>query len=352
MPSYMHKQYAIADVLPGMELGERVVGDDKFVLCRGFRLTSRVIERLKSWGVACVDIREQQLEPKVVQAIREMPAWQGQYAASVNLLKRSFEVTRNGQELPVIEVKEITSQCLESLLAAPEVVGALQNVHSFDDYTFYHSVNVGIIAGIIGKWLGYKRPVLEELVLGGLLHDVGKTQIPPQIINKPGCLTAAELRVVRQHTRYGYQLVQKLPNLPSSTPSIVLQHHERNDGSGYPNGDKGDRIHDLAKVVAVADFYDAITSDRIYRTKIPPFAAIAILEEMTNKFDPAVLNTFLANIRQCFIGSRVKLSDGRYAMIVSWGKTLFSKPQLKIESGQLIDLKQNRAITIAEMVTR
>ena len=139
-----------------------------------------------------------------------------------------------------------------------------------DDLTYVHSMNVALIASVIGKWMGYNQEKIKVLTLAGLMHDIGKLLIPEKILNKPGNLTDNEYEIMKKHVNLGYEQV-KNKFMPMSVKEAILLHHEKCDGTGYPFGLKSDKIPETAKIIAIADVYDAMTSSRIYRAPICPF---------------------------------------------------------------------------------
>jgi len=219
-----------------------------------------------------------------------------------------------------------------------------------DDYTFHHSLDVAVLCGVVGRWLGYKGEELKDLVLAGLLHDIGKTQIPLEILRKPGKLTPEETKIMQLHTTRGYNLVKEL-DLPAAVTYAVLQHHEREDGSGYPLQVTGDKIHPFAKLIAVIDIYDAMTCDKVYRKKVTPFEAVeTITRDMYDKLDPNICAVFLNNVRDYFIGNTVLLSDGREAEVVYLGQYISSRPVVRTEDGLFIDLEQRKELSIVRLL--
>jgi putative nucleotidyltransferase with HDIG domain len=346
------KRYRIEDVQAGMELASSLVAEDgKFALGDGTVLSASLISRLKGWGIGSLDIREmvdtdelreKALSPKQRELSRE-------YNETVTMVKKSFETIRFFKQVPIKDMRELADKTLSQFINTSGILNHLQVIHRKDDYTFHHSINVAVLSGVLGRWMGYRGADFDNLVLAGLLHDIGKTQVTLQILCKPGVLTGPEMDTMKLHTTYGYNLVKEL-GLPQSVLFAILQHHEREDGSGYPLRFTGDKIHPFAKIVAVADIYDAMTSDKVYRKKTTPFqAADTIVQFMYDKLDPAVCSTFLNNVRDYFIGNIVELSDGREAEVVFLGKLVSSRPIVKTERGEFIDLEENNDISIVKL---
>ncbi len=343
MPNFVLKRFAISDVKPGMEIGADVFKTDgKILLTAGTVLTTSLINRLVSWGINSIEISEQTdgeiftITPPVIDE-----KFYGTYCEAVDIIKSTFDAVRFFKKIPFENMQKLTDRCLESLIHIPGAIKYLNLERCRDEYTFHHSVNVAIISGILGKWMGCDGEELQQLLLAGLLHDIGKTQIPQEILNHPGELTPKQMEVIKLHTVHGYQMLSEIPNLPKSICYGALQHHERYDGSGYPSRVKEDKIHPFAKIIAIADIYDAMTSDRVYRGKATPFTVAETLKrDMFDKLDPSVCNLFLENLSNCLLGDVVELQDGREAQIVHLGSILSTKPILRAESGEFINLEK------------
>lgn len=347
------KRYWLDEVEPGMELsGSLVTENGKFALGEGTILTPNLIGRLRGWGVEYVEVRvvdeTKEREPVRLSALQK--AVSENYNDTVSTLKRSFETVRFFKQVPLKEMKELADTTIEPFINTSGALNHLLVVHRKDDYTFHHSINVAVLCGILGRWLGYRGEELKEVVMAGLLHDIGKTQIPLEILRKPGALSETEMELMRLHTTRGYNLIKEM-NLPPTIAFAILQHHEREDGSGYPLKVTGERIHPIAKIVAVADIYDAITSETVYRKKRTPFEAVdALVKDMYNKLDPNICTVFLNNVRDYFVGNVVALSDGREAEVVYLGQFTSARPVVKTEDGEFIDLEQNKELSILELV--
>lgn len=350
------KPYSIDELRPGMEIGRLVLTqDDKVVLSDGTILSESMIEGLKFWEINTVFIKESFLsEPDIDFSIPEtslQKKFYADYDDTVNVLKESFSKIRFFKEVPLVTMRDLAKKSIDPLVNTTGVINHIHMVRRQDDYTFHHSVNVAVICGVLGKWLGFVGKDLQDLVLAGLLHDVGKTQIPLEILNKPGKLTPDEMEIMRLHTTRGYQLVRDTPNLPSGIVYGILQHHERYDGSGYPLAVPGDKIHKYAKIIAIADIYDAMTSDRVYHRKISPFAVVEmIVEEMFNKLDPEIGTVFLNNVRDYFVGNIVELSDGRQAEVIYLGQFMAARPIVVTEDKEYIDLERNKDLSIVKVI--
>lgn len=348
------KRCLISEVEPGMELASSVMTDvGNYALGDGTVLTTSLIERLKLWGVDVVNIRtiidESAAEP--IEITETLKAFSSDYNDMVFSLKKSFETVRFFKQVPLVAMKEMADTKVADLIDTPGILNHLHAVQRKDDYTFSHSMNVAVICGMIGRWLGYTGQECKNLVLAGLLHDIGKTQIPMEIIRKPSALSPLEMDTMKLHSTRGFKLIKEL-ELPSSVLYAVLQHHEREDGSGYPLQVTGDKIHPFAKIVAVADVYDAITSDTTYRQKVTPFQAVdTLVQEMYHLLDPAICSVFLNNVRDYFIGNVVELSDKRVAEVVYLGQVVAARPIVRTTDGEFIDLEKNKRISIARIVS-
>lgn len=355
MARYVTKRYSIQDVVPSMIVGNSVLCDNgRFILNDGIRLTLGLIDQLKSWGVEFIDIREK-APPSQVETDGPLRAaekkFYKRYNDTVEFFKKSFESVRYLKMVPLNEMRGLADQALRGLVDVEGAVNFLLMVRHKDDYTFHHCINVAIFSGILGRWLNYSGSELRELILAGLLHDIGKAHIPLEILNKQGKLLSKEMEIMKRHTSLGYELLKNAEEIPLGIKLGVLQHHERMDGSGYPLKLPGDKIHPYARVIAVADIYDAMTSDRVYRRRTTPFKVVEmVMANMFDELDPIVCTTFLNNVRDYFVGNIIRLSDGRQAEVVFLSRMGCGRPVVRTEDGEFIDLEKHKSISIVEMV--
>ena len=224
-------------------------------------------------------------------------------------------------------------------------------MRSVDDSIYAHSLNVALITGMLGKWLKMSKEDFDLLILAALLHDIGKAKIPPEILNKPGKYTDEEFALVRKHPTLGYEILLQYPQLDNRVKNAALMHHERCDGSGYPQNLKGTEIDDFAQIIAIADVYDAMTAARSYRAPLCPFQVIAAFEkDGLAKYNPKFILTFLEHIASTYQQNRVLLSDGRGANIIMLNKQSLSRPIVQLGDGSCLDLSRTPEITIQSLL--
>ncbi|MDR3561127.1 MAG: HD-GYP domain-containing protein [Negativicutes bacterium] len=346
----------LKDLTPGMVVARKVMSETGLVLLEsGGRLTPSQIANLENWGVFRLYIAEKG-EHRAVEAggssLRKTE-FLTEYVETIGIIIKTFQQIRCFEELPVMQMRELVEQ---KIVLLSETIGAfdyLFEIRLHSEYTFQHSLNVAIIAGILGKWHNYKGAELKNLILAGLLHDVGKAVIPLEVLDKPDKLSDGEFNVIKGHALAGYQLVEETAMLDSSVKLAILQHHERIDGSGYPSGLENEEIHDYAKLIAVADIYDAITTDRPYRPRLTPLDAMeAIAAQMYDKLETPICLTFLDKMRDHFSGNSVLLSNGQHAKIVvlNTGERFWTKPIVSVTGGELIDLEKEEKLSIVELI--
>ena len=341
----------------GMILSRSIYDDEgRLLLPQDFVLTAKSIMQLELSDISYVYVKtlfepqtSEDYELNRVEKIRqteEFKVFEAAHTQAVKVVKESLnqllaaDTKLDGNEL---------MQQMEHIIAANknnmQVFDMLHCIRDFDDETYNHCVNVALICHVMGKWLGFDQKDVEDLTLAGLLHDTGKLMMPKEIITKPGRLTPAEYTVIKTHPEVGYQILQE-ELVDERIKLAARQHHEKNDGSGYPNGLKANDISDFAKIVTIADIYDAMTADRVYRTGLCPFDVIELFEgQGFEKFDIHYLLTFMEHIVQAYINKDVLLSDGNEAKIVMINKTRLSRPVVASGSNY-IDLSKNMNISI------
>jgi len=253
-------------LIPGMQVAQSVVSFTGQVLLEGgMDLTPQYIKDLTKWGVSSVDV----VIPRRSDNLRRY--FSPLYQETIELIAEAFERVRIFEEVPIATFKELAENYIELMLDMVGVIDNLSRVRAHNEYTFNHSLNVAIICGLIGKWLGYTGQNLKDLILTGLLHDIGKAIVPLEILNKPGKLTVDEMDVVKRHPSQGYNLLRKQNDIRDEIKMGILQHHERQDGSGYPQGLTREKICDFGSIVSIADMYDAMTTTRVYRKKMSAY---------------------------------------------------------------------------------
>lgn len=330
--------------------------DGNILLNAGIILKNSYISKLKDLG-----IRELYVEDEISSdiIINDVIAEETRFEARINI-KNAMDSIRYGRSLDVMPIRNSVCKMIDELMDMKDTMVNLQDLKTNDQYTFSHSVNVCVLALITGISLKYDEGKLRELGIGAMLHDIGKTKVPKEVLNKPGNLTTEEYDIVKKHTNYGYELLKKSQVLSTYASYIALTHHERYDGGGYPLGLKGAEIHEFAKIVAVADVYDAMTSDRIYRKRININDAVEYLVGMgEHQFDYNIVKAFLEHITIYPPGTCVLLNSGEKAIVVDINKKYPNRPIIRIlfdQEGQRlrepleIDLTKNNTLLIDEIL--
>ena len=230
------------------------------------------------------------------------------------------------------------------------VFDMLHNMRDFDDLTYAHSMNVAMICNVFARWLHFTEDDVKTITACGMLHDIGKLKIDDAIIKKPGKLSDAEYRAIKSHPAEGYRILQP-QNIDMHIKLSALEHHEKCDGTGYPMGLTGNRIDPFAKIVAIADVYDAMTANRVYREGMCPFRVIEIFEEEGfHKYEVSYIIKFLENVVNTYIDNRVMLNDGRVGTVRWINKQRLSKPMLEMTDGTFLELEKQRGLRIEKIL--
>ncbi|MBR4669571.1 MAG: HD-GYP domain-containing protein [Butyrivibrio sp.] len=259
------------------------------------------------------------------------------------------DILANNDDLNIKDMTAPIYGLLEKERTASGVFDMLHNLRTYDDATFTHSINVALISNILAQWLKWSDSEIEIATQAGLFHDIGKILIPEAIITKPAKLTQDEYTIVKTHPIQGYESIKNL-EISAHVKNACLMHHERCDGSGYPYHLQGPQIDKFAKLVAIADVYDAMTSARYYRGPLCPFIAISMFEdEGFQKYDPEMILAFLTNIVNTYILNTVKLNTGEIGEIIFINKMKLSKPTIKV-GDNYIDLAKCPGVYIKEIV--
>lgn len=232
----------------------------------------------------------------------------------------------------------------------------LNSLETYDQLTYIHSIDVALLAVVIGIQMGYAQEALYNLALAALLHDWGKLSVPSEILNKPSGLTLSEFGQIKQHPIYGERMLRLGSKLPAEVVKVVRQHHERWDGKGYPDGLKGENIHCNAQIVALADVFDALTEDRPYRRALPPYHALEIIFSGINKsFSPDVVSAF----RNCLDiypeNSTVTLNTGEIGIVIAVSLEMPTRPTIRVVYNQqgnvvneekILDLRKDLTLSV------
>lgn len=246
-------------------------------------------------------------------------------------LQNVFEKFQKTGCLETADLTNSSTTILDELLCREDILVSLDNLGTTDANTLSHSLNVTIYSLLLGTKLGYSRSRLQLLAEGAMLHDIGKTVLDQKILFKPGKLTAAEFNHVKHHTSLGYEILKENSFMSAVTKNIALYHHERLDGSGYPEGISKDSIHDFSRIVAIADIYDALTMDRCYHKALRASDAIRILrEDAGSKLDHEFVEKFINQLAVYPNGSLVRLSDRRIGIVKCQNRHLPFRPVVRI----------------------
>lgn len=330
----------IEELKPGMQPAEDIYDDQDNVLLLDSSkiLDESYIEGLKNLGVLGIYIEDELSKGIIVKN-----------AISMRQRKKTVEsLKRMDIDAGMDEAKGIVSGIVHN----NDISLDMRDMRSFDDYTFYHSVNVAVLATIIGKGYGLNSRDLMLLCTAGLFHDLGKTRIDKNILNKPARLTQDEFGLVKKHSQYSYDILDARKDIADCVKQAALYHHENYDGSGYPAGRKGEEIPLFARILRVADVYDSLISKRPYKEAFPVNETIEyLLGGCGTLFDERVVTAFLRNVPIYPKGQKVRLSDGREGFIAANNHENVLRPLVRLFTGKDVDLTDPANLTISIAVT-
>lgn len=260
-----------------------------------------------------------------------LPRAQKAYSKAKSVVSQLYSNTRLGQSFDTQEVKAVVSDCVDSIIENPNAMLWLGLLRDVDEYTAEHSLNVALLSIIIGRAEGLAHSDLELLGLSGMLHDIGKAQVPEAILNKPGALTDDEFAIMKSHTSLGYRMLKEKNDLPTGVADVAHSHHERLNGRGYPKQLDAKQIPYFSRIVAVADTYDAITSERCYSSAKSSLEGLQILMgSQTTHFDPNLVERLVDCIGIYPAGSLAELSTGEIAIILPTAKSKHHTPRVLV----------------------
>ncbi len=287
-------------------------------------------------------IQAQQLESLQLQsdagtALKRVPVSQERdraekrYQQARTVLDDVLNDVKNNQPIDVAAVDETSEELLESLNTNENALACLSHIRSKDTYLLQHSINVGILLGIFGRSMRLEPTVLKELVIGGILHDIGKVLVPDSILHKPGKLEADEWEEMKRHVTYGEKILDVTAGLSDLSRSICQLHHERLDGTGYPRNKTGDQIDRYGRMAAICDVYDAVTADRVYHAGMAPDMALRkLIEWSVFHLDKDLVYDFIRCLSVYPVGTLVELTRNRAGVVVEANRRSPKHPMVRV----------------------
>ena len=247
------------------------------------------------------------------------------------LVRTVMADVRLGNAVDIDRVEPMVAEITESILRNPGALVGLLRIKTKDDYTFLHSISVCALMVAFCRSRGLDAATTHQAGLGGLLHDTGKALVPDAILNKPGPLSPEEFALVKRHPRDGHAILLQTPEVGPIPLDITLHHHERRDGSGYPDGLAGDASGELAQMAAIVDVYDALTSERSYHKAIPAADALRKIYEWSKfHFNPVFAQDFMRCVGIYPVGTMVKLESGRLAVVIEAHESNLLAPKVNV----------------------
>ncbi len=333
------------------------------LLSEGSRLNESSIRKLRKNGCFSIYIKDKYTEEEIEEIIK--PETMRKFHDIQDNLKNividynySNKVDLKNVDTNIRSIDEIIDEILYDVLFDKNILDHLINISIYDDYTVNHSLNVMMLATVIAKYKGLGMQEIKNLAIGCMFHDIGKTFIPIELINKPDVLTRDEFEMVKTHSQKGYEFLRNYTDLPTPSINIALCHHERECGSGYPRNLQGKDIPLFSKIASICDVFDALTSDRPYRRAVPVNEAMEyLLGAGGDEFSLETIRDFAESINVFPKDTLVRLSDGREGIICEANNEIHSRPKIKIcgEDNEevapyIIDLIHVTNIVIEEVI--
>ncbi|MBV7276351.1 HD-GYP domain-containing protein [Clostridium sp. PL3] len=341
----------LSELKPDMVVAEELRADGILLLNEGTKLTGIIIDKLKEvyfYGkVAIYSDGADTLKFYQNKSVEEIEEIFIKLSVDIKGIFNNVEenITTNTQE-----VTTFAQKIREELNSTKSIIKNVILSGSGEDVIYRHSVNVTALSSVLGKWLGFSENEINLLNHAAILHDFGKTKVDSKILNKILPLKSEDWIEIKKHPVYIYNSLKGITSIDPSIIYGVLMHHERLDGSGYPLGVKADKIHPFAKIIAIADTFDAINSDRIYRKSLGPFEALATLKrESLGKLDYEYCKVFIEHVLTFLMGESVLLNTNKICTVIGINSDEISRPLL-FDGSEFLDLKNHKEIYITKLL--
>ncbi|MDD2970477.1 MAG: HD-GYP domain-containing protein [Lachnospiraceae bacterium] len=335
--------------------GQMLIGAD-------VKLSQLYIDKLRAAGFQSLYIHDEFCEAEITEVIKPQLMAQIETisknitrlaSAQLSIITKKEEVSSS-----ITDFEEILDQIMFDLIENTEVVNNLMSISTYDDFTFKHSLNMMMIALVMGNELGLNQIQMKELAMGCMFHDIGKLFVPKEILNKPGRLTKEEFKLIQEHPRKGFEFMREYTNLSAMSRIIALEHHEKQDGSGYPENKIGGNTHWMSKICTVSDVFEALIADRPYRPAIEiGNAREYIMGNGGTAFDINMVECFIKAINPYPKDTRVLLSDGREGIVTQVNMDFNTRPVVTIHCEEkkrvtpyTVDLIDNLNLVISKTI--
>ena len=376
------RQIPITALTPGMVTAEDIVSyDHEMIVPKGIILTENIISRLEGYSIYYAQIEDDIIvdlsTPMANSAILMQDAaiahlYSDADTPSESPADRQFQLFSQGfarcaehyknnlmkslyrnEPFRSNELLKETLSLLHQDKQEVSIFEMLLNMHNIEDSVYDHCIDVALISNVLARWLHFSEADQMMATACGLFHDVGKFMLPTGVLRKPGKLTPDEFEIVKTHTTEGFHLLGRYSSIPEPVKNAALMHHEKCDGSGYPYGLTGDDIDKFSKIVTIADIFDAMTSERVYRSAMCPFSVIKYFEDDgIQKYEIKYILTFLENVSNSYLNHRVTLSNGMEGNVIFINPNNYSKPVIHTEDDEIIDLQQSYYQTMLQLSNR
>ncbi|MDN5304601.1 MAG: hypothetical protein PWP46_1487 [Fusobacteriaceae bacterium] len=366
------KKVRVDELKPNMILAETILGrGGSILLSTGIKLNDNLIDKIKETGKKTIYIEDEKSEVKI-DGVADLDGEKIHFDSKVDIdehlntelmqkVEAEFEQVANTVKDGILNLNLSEEEIIKNTGDVTEFIKenfnsnyayifrSIMTMRDVDEYLYRHSVNVAVLSFLLAKWLGYNDEKLNKILYAGLLHDIGKLKVDQKVLNKPGKLTEEEFEIVKKHALYTYKVLINFKSIDKEILFGATFHHEKLDGSGYPFGLTEEKIPEFAKIIAIADIFDAMTSNRVYHKKKSPFLVLEMFSTNSfGKLDTRIVYTFLQRFVEYYIGSEVILNNGKKAKIVRINFTELTKPLLLSEDGNFIDMSRQRDIKIED----
>ncbi|MBN1760905.1 MAG: HD-GYP domain-containing protein [Chitinispirillaceae bacterium] len=367
-PLQSHLKISVDEIEVGMELQDVFTTDGKLLLSSMIITSQDQIESLRRKGVTFAYIKptdtasppeiSASVNSEADQTLQREKAYYQELSKAKEVHQATLEAARNtlhdarfGKPVAIEAITTAAEEMVSSIMRNPDALVSLAQIKGYDEYTYVHSVNVGILITSLVHSMNYSEEQLLEAGIGGLLHDIGKMRVPEHILNKPGKYTNEEFSIMKRHPENGLAILKNSNSISDFSKLVLIEHHERYNGKGYPKGLNESNIHEIGLIAAVSDVYDAMTTDRIYRPAWTPQRTLAMIFQGCDiDYSRRIVELFTKNLGIYPVGSFVRLASGEMGVVIRVDKGSILTPDVLILfDGQQQRLDRPREYKLSEL---